>query len=398
VSAQTNVTVVGAGPFGLSIAAHLRKLKVDYRIVGKPMESWKSNMPKGMLLKSAGFATNLSDPERYFTLRQFCTDYHVDYEDIDLPIPLERFLSYGLEFQKRLVPDVESEELDSLDADRQGFEVRTRSGVSFRSRKVVIAVGLDYFRHVPEPLTNLPSERLSHAAEHHDLEKFQGQRVVVLGSGASAIDTAVLLHEAHVPVQLIARNPALIFSGLWGGSGRHPILKPILFPISGIGPGWKHRLFADLPWLFRYLPHHYRLRMGEQFPSPSGGLPMRDRAAHVRMLLGYSLDAARASEVGVQLRLSAPDGSSRTVEADHVIAGTGYKADVHRIPFLSPALLKKLRLVGKAPRLSVNFESSVPGLYFVGPIAATTFGPVMRFVFGADFTARRISAHLTRKI
>jgi FAD-dependent urate hydroxylase len=396
-SGQTNVTVVGAGPFGLSIAAHLRKLKVDYRMLGKPMESWKSNMPKGMLLKSAGFSTNLSDPERSFTLRQFCRDCDVDYEDIDLPIPLDRFLNYGLEFQRRLVPDVESEELESLDVDHQGFEVRTRSGVCFRSRKVVVAVGLDYFRHVPEPLAHLPSERVSHAAEHHDLEKFQGRRVVVLGSGASAIDTAVLLHEAHVPVQLIARKPAIIFSGLWGGSGRHPILKPILFPTSGIGPGWKHRLFADLPSLFRYLPRHYRLRTGEHFPSPSGGLPMRDRAAHVSLLLGYSLEEARASNAGVQLRLSAPDGSSRTVEADHVIAATGYNADVRRIQFLSSSLVKKLRLVGRTPRLSVTFESSVPGLYFVGPISATTFGPAMRFVYGADFTARRISAHLARK-
>jgi thioredoxin reductase len=393
-STLCDVTVVGAGPYGLSVAAHLRGLGVDCRIIGRPMASWKSNMPKGMLLKSAGFASNLSDPEQAYTLRQFCTENGSPYEDLDVPIPLETFSAYGLAFQKRLLPDVENEELVSLSRVPEGFELRMKSGQSFRTRKVVIATGLNYFRHIPDLLSHLPSDKLSHATDVHDLQRFRGQRVAVIGSGASAIDIAVLLNEALGNAQLISRKPTLIFSGRWGGSGSHRVLRRLVYPVSGIGPGWKHRLFADLPWLVRYFPDSYRLGMAEKFPSPSGGEPMKHRIASVPLHLGCSLQETRASRHGVQLRLVSMDGSTQIVEADHVIAATGYQADVHRFPFLGSAILERLHLIGKTPRLSVNFESSVPGLYFVGHVSTTTFGPVMRFVIGADFTSHRISRHL----
>src|SRR5205823_5373896 len=131
---STYVTVIGAGPYGLSIAAHLGKLGVDYRIFGNPMESWKTKMPKGMLLKSAGFASNLSDPEGAFTLRQFCMDQGIDYADVDLPIPLELFHAYGLAFQNRFVPNVENEELASLNLNTEGFDLCMARGKSFRTR------------------------------------------------------------------------------------------------------------------------------------------------------------------------------------------------------------------------------------------------------------------------
>jgi FAD-dependent urate hydroxylase len=385
------VAVVGAGPFGLSVAAHLRELGVDCRIIGSPMASWKNDMPKGMLLKSAGFASNLSDPEQIFTLRQFCIEQGSPYDDLHRPIPLETFSAYGLAFQKRFVPDVEHEELVSLIPIPEGFDLRMKSGLCFRACKVVIATGLTCFRHIPESLAHLPSDKLSHSAEIHEFQRFQGQRVAVLGGGASAIDIAVLLNEAVGNVQLIYRKPTMIFSGRWAGWGLHPTRWR---PVSGIGPGWKHRLFADLPWLFRYFPESHRLGIAEKFPSASGGAPMKYRVSSVPLHLGCSLREARVSGHSVQLQLIKLDGSSQMVEADHVIAATGYRADVHRLPFLSSAILERLHLIGKTPRLSVNFESSVPGLYFVGHASTTTFGPVMRFVFGADFTSRRISRHL----
>jgi hypothetical protein len=123
---------------------------------------------------------------------------------------------------------------------------------------------------------------------------------------------------------------------------------------------------------------------------------MRDRATFVPRILGYELLEARAPGGRVQLRLAAIDGAERLVSVEHVIAATGFKVDVHRLPFLRLDILEQLRLIGQAPRLSAHFESSVSGLYFVGPIAATSFGPVMRFAVGARFTCRRIVGHLAR--
>jgi hypothetical protein len=98
------------------------------------------------------------------------------------------------------------------------------------------------------------------------------------------------------------------------------------------------------------------------------------------------------------LRLASAGGARRNVLADHVIAATGYRPDIRRLPFLSVDILEKLQLAGRLPRLSAHFESSVPGLYFAGPITAASFGPVMRFAAGADFTSRRISKHLMRSL
>lgn len=125
---------------------------------------------------------------------------------------------------------------------------------------------------------------------------------------------------------------------------------------------------------------------------------MKERARGLPVLLGRKVKEARVNDGRVQLTLADHDGATSQVQADHVIAATGYKADVARIPFLANSILRRLDLIGDAPRLSPHFESSIPGLYFVGPIAATTFGPVMRFMVGAGFTAQKISRHLAKSL
>lgn len=391
----TDVTIVGAGPFGLSLAAHLRAHDMNFRIIGNPMQSWRTLMPKGMLLKSAGFASTLYDPGRTFTLRRFCEEQGVPYHDFDLPIPLETFTSYGEAFQKRFAPDLEDENLVALKPCPEGFELSMESGRSFKTRKVVLAVGIDYFRNIPESLASLPKECYSHSAEHRDPGKLRGRDVAVLGRGASAIDLAVLLHEARANVHLISRKPKIdCGDSPWGGSSR-PLLQRLRAPASGMGPGWRSRIYADAPWIYRYLPLQFRIRTAK-IPGPSAGWFMQDRAAQVPQLLGYVLQEALCFGERVHLRLNALDGSTRSLTVDHVIAATGYKNDVSRLSFLGPDILERLKLVEHTPQLSANFESSVRGLYFAGPITTTSFGPVMRFAFGAGFASRTIAAHLAR--
>lgn len=390
----TDITIVGAGPFGLSIAAHLRGLGLDFRIIGSAMQSWLTRMPKGMLLKSEGFASSLYDPGRTLTLERFCKEQGIVYQDIGLPVPVETFSNYGVAFQKRLVPGLEDENLVAINLCAEGFDLRMESGKSFKTRKVVLAVGIDYFRNLPQALATLPSPLFSHSAEHHDLHGFRGQTVTVIGSGASAIDIAVLLHEAKAKVQLIVRKPTLTFGSEQAPS--RPALLRIREPMSGLGPGWRNRLFADVPLLYRYLPEHIRLRTAKRFLGPSGGWFMKQRMAPVPLILGCELLESKVCASRVQLRLLAADGSNRLVTADHVIAATGYRPDVRRLPFLGSDILARLQLIGETPRLSRHFESSVAGLYFVGSIAATTFGPLTRFAVGAEFTSRQISGHLMK--
>lgn len=390
-----DVMIVGAGPFGLSIAAHLRGYKLDFCIVGRPMENWLSKMPKGMLLKSPGFSSNLCDPGKAFALRDFCEARGLPYEDLDFPISVETFCAYGMAFQDRFVPDLKQDDLVALTTCPGGFELRMASGKVSKSRKVIIATGIDYFRHVPAPLAALSKHLVSHSADHHDLQRFKGREVAVLGSGASAIDLAVLLQEAGASVHHVARKPGLDFGTPWRGSSR-PLWRRMREPISGIGPGWRSRLCTDMPWLYRHFPDGFRLHMAKTHLGPAGGWFMRERAAGVPVLAGMRVTGAQEKNGRAQLNLGDSAGTEMDLIVEHIIAATGYENDVHRLPFLPPDLVGQMDLVGKTPRLSAQFESSIPGLYFAGPIAAASFGPVMRFVAGAGFTSRRISAHLAR--
>src|ERR1700719_1501399 len=96
-----NVAVIGAGPYGLSVAAHLRYHNVSFRIFGRLMDSWRAHMPKGMMLKSDGFASNIYDPGGSFTLRHFCAERGIEYSDTGIPVRLETFTTYGMAFKDR---------------------------------------------------------------------------------------------------------------------------------------------------------------------------------------------------------------------------------------------------------------------------------------------------------
>jgi thioredoxin reductase len=393
-TATTDITIVGAGPYGLSIAAHLRQRGADFRVIGGTMQSWLRNMPKGMLLKSAGLTSSLVAPRGNYSLRQFCTERGIPYQDMGLPVTVETFAAYGVAFQQQFVPEVRNSRLVGLRACPGGFSLSTADGKSFTSRKVVLATGLDSYRYIPVPLASLPPDLLTHSAEHHDLGRFCGRDVVVVGGGASAIDLAVLLHEAQAKVQLVARKPVLHF--LTQEMHASTLLQRLRRPLTGIGQDWQGLLCSDVPWLYRYLFDRFRLRTAKKFLGPSGGSFMQDRLAEVPQLLGFQPIRAEAREGRARLLLAGPDGKQRTIAADHVIAATGYEPDVRRLGYLSAGIIEKLQLIGPTPRLSAHFESSVPGLYFVGAISATSFGPSMRFIAGADFTSQRIVKHLMR--
>jgi cation diffusion facilitator CzcD-associated flavoprotein CzcO len=389
---NTDVAIIGAGPYGLSIAAHLRSLGLSHRIIGFPMQFWRQQMPKGMLLKSDAFASSLSDPNRKHTLQRYCETNAIPYAQLGIPVSLETFNEYGTTFQQALVPELERSVAVSLERSPGGFLLQLDDGGSFETRKVILAVGVGYFRFIPDSLAHLPAELLSHSSDHHELSSFKGRDVTVIGAGSSAIDLAVLLQQSGAIVQVVARRPHIEFHGEM--QLPRPYWQRIRRPLSGIGPGWRPWLYANAPSAFRYLPEETRLRTARTFLGPAGGWFMKDAFDNVPHLLGYQLERSSVSNGRASLQLSGGNGQKRELIADHVIAATGYRVNLNKIPFISKSIRAQLKSVGNAPALSSHFESSLPGLYFVGPAAVNTFGPVMRFVAGADYTSRRIAKHL----
>src|ERR1700743_516460 len=123
-----DVAIIGAGPHGLSIAAHLGARGIDYRIFGRPMTTWSEHMPKNMVLKSDGFASNLSAPSRESTLKAWCARNAVPYADQALPVSLETFLAYAAWFQKRYVPDVEEVNVTGLEGPAGSYILTLENG------------------------------------------------------------------------------------------------------------------------------------------------------------------------------------------------------------------------------------------------------------------------------
>jgi cation diffusion facilitator CzcD-associated flavoprotein CzcO len=388
------IAIVGAGPYGLSIAAHLNARAIPFRIFGSPMSVWATRMPRGMRLKSEGFASSLSDPESKFTLRDYCRQEGIPYSDMGDPVQLETFVAYGRAFQKRFVPNLEDRLVTSLRREGSGFDLRLEDGEKVLARRVIIAVGITYFAYVPTVLATLQPGLVSHSSAHSDLSGFRDRRVAVVGAGASAIDLAGLLYAAGASVDLIARSSSIRFQ-----DPPRPLswTERLRNPRTGIGSGLEMLFHAHLPHWFQRLPERIRLDRVRKILGPAPGwFSKNDVVGKVSFHLGKEIAAARSEAGHVVLELTDRDGQPERVEADHVIAATGYQTDLHRMTFLDPQLRPQIRKTGAGPALSANFQASLPGLYFVGLSAANSFGPLMRFAFGARFTARRLTRHLAR--
>jgi thioredoxin reductase len=389
-----DVAIIGAGPYGLSIAAHLRARNAAFRIFGTPMSSWRNHMAAGTLLKSFGFASSLYDPGSAFTLAHFCKEQGLPYSDVIDPVSLETFIAYGLEFQRRFVPNLEQTDITSVTRSPEGFALTAQTGEIVLARRVIVAVGITHFGYIPPIFADLPQELVTHSSQHTEVGKFSGRTVAVVGAGASSADLAGLLQEAGAEVHMIVRRDAIHFHDPPAAEPR-PISHRILWPRSGLGQGWPARLCTDLPLVFHALPQKLRFRAVQKVNGPAPGWFAKNKVVgHVTMHLGTSMNTATTNGGGVILHLSQRDGTVKELHVDHVIAATGYKVKLQRLDFLDPDLRGQIKEVDDTPVLNTNFESSVPGLYLVGLAAASSFGPLCRFAYGAKFTAPRIARHL----
>ena len=393
-----DVAIIGAGPYGLSLAAHLNTRNIDFRIFGKPMNSWREHMPKDMLLKSEGFASNLDAPNAGATLAAYCKARGIAYEDQGLPVPLSVFNDYASWFQRRYVPNLEEKNVVALEEGPHGFLLELEDGERLEARRVVNAVGITWFADMASPLKTLPAWAASHSFAHRDGAQFKGREVIVLGAGASAIDLAAQLADSGADVRILARADHIRFHDA-PDSAAATLLNQIRNPSTGIGPGWRSFFCVNAPLLFHRMPEALRLRATERHLGPAPGWFMRERVdGRIPALLGRELLFAQTEGDRVALRVAGATGGQETLTCDHVVSATGFKPELHRLPYLKPELLARIAQVANTAILSDQFEASVPGLYFTGPAAANAFGPVLRFMVGAEFAAPRIAAHLSRKL
>lgn len=394
-SDPVDVAIVGAGPYGLSLAAHLRAAGIRFRQFGKPMQLWREAMPRGMYLKSQGFASNLSEPTGRYTLSTFCAAGGLDYADYGLPVPLDTFVAYGSWFQRALVPDLEELMVTGVTRTGENFELTLSDGRRAVARNVVVATGVQHFAHLPDLLGTLPTRMCTHTSAHPDLGVFRDAEVAVIGAGQSALESAALLHEQGASVRLLARAAKLV----WNGdplAAQRSLLHRLREPEAPLGSGWNTWFYSSQPQLFRRLPRAQRVHRARTALGPAGACWLRPRVdGQIPTFLRHSVRWAEPEPGGVRLGLQDETWGIKEITVEHVLAATGYRPALSRLTFLDPALRAAVHTLSTTPAVGADFQSSVPGLYFVGPLVAPTFGPVMRFVYGADFAVRTLTRSLT---
>ena len=359
------------------------------------MQVWREEMPRGMHLKSDGFASDLYDPDRRFTLKNYCKDHRIAYADYGLPVNLGTFVDYALDFQKQCVPMLERVRVVDISRSGGGFTICLENGETLTARSVVMATGISYFSYVPECLSSLPRELCTHSGAHHDLSGFRNRRVVVVGGGASATDLAALMHKEGASVRVVSRS-RLEFH-LPPDDKPRSLWKRLRAPNLGLGPSLRSALYTVAPWMFHFLPRELRLRLVRRHLGPAGGWFIKDQViGKVQLHVGEIKSVSIPTPQRIALQLTDEHGSPLEIEADHVIAATGYQVSVASLGILNKELRIELQTEDKSPILSLGFQSSISGLYFIGVASANSFGPVMRFARGAEYAAVRLSAHLGR--
>jgi len=358
------------------------------------MYRWQCQMPKGMFLKSEGCASSLSDPTARYTLARYCAEKGLPYGERGAPVSLEVFTQYAMSFQRALAPNVEEVMVDRVDVSGDGFELRLADGATVSAGNVIVATGLEHAAHIPPVLAGLPPELLSHSGDHDDLRRLKGRDVTVIGGGQSALEAAALLSEEGATVRLIARKPSLAWNPMPRFVHRS-VYQRLRRPVSNLGEGLELWFCCTAPTLFHRLPQRIRFERVKTVLGPAGAWWLKDRVVgRVQTFPGHFVRRAEVRSDRARLQLAGQDGQVVDLTTDHVIAATGYKFDLQRLPFLSQDLKSRLRAKQQQPVLSTHFESSVPGLYFTGLASASCFGPAMRFLHGADYTARRVSHHI----
>lgn len=389
---SVDVAIVGAGPYGISLAAQLTSRRVPFRIFGRPMAAWRP-MPRSLFLKSVGFATSIPVPEPGHDFPSWLAARELETLE---PISYADFVDYGLEIQQRFAPSVESVDVAEVRREGSQFALTLENGEKLSAKSVVVAVGLGPFRRIPEVFAGLPPGLVSHTFANYDFRHLAGKDVAVIGAGSSATEAAVCLAEAGARTVLISRQPPKFHSMT---PRNRPLLERFRNPMTVFGAsGHLQWVLEKLPWFPRFVPEDRRVRFTFGFNGPAGTWWVEERLrGKVEIRTGLTLVAAREEGGRVALKLANGTGTSEQ-RFDHVVCGTGFVHDIARLNFLHPSLVADLDLIhGRAPRLSGSFESSTAGLYFIGPFSAYSFGPAFRFVCGASYTTPRVAGALARR-
>ena len=377
---NTDLLIIGAGPFGLALAAQAANDRIEHVIVGKPMEFWRENMPKGMFLRSA--CDWHLDPLNIDTIDAFLSTQGKTSKDVE-PLSLDFYLSYVDWFrqQKNIQPlPIYVEKLDTS-ANNDRFISTTINGDTISAKHVALAPGFKHFANAPSELVaRLPQDRYQHTSTFIDFTNAKGKRFLIIGGRQSAYEWAALLLESSASaVHLSHRHPSPAFAVAdWSWVNK-------LVDQIAEDPSWFRRLSqTEKDDISQRMWAEGRLKL-EPWLEP------RLKDNRLRLWPQTHLVSCTETPTG---ELETVLSNGETITIDQVVLATGYKVDIARLPILSPNLLARLETRNGFPALDDHFETSVPGLFITSMPAMQDFGPFFGFTISVRTSAKLIGQRL----
>ena len=372
---QTEFLIIGAGPYGLAAAAYAKSLGVDVTVVGRTLDFWKSNMPRGMFLRSG--------PDWHLDAREAATfEAYLHRRGLTpaeiKPIPLDTFLDYAKWFMAEYAISPRNTHIDHLTRSDGEYVASLDDGSRLRARKVLLGLGFAFFKHCPEEVTRkLPPGSFTHTCDAVDFDQYHGMRVLIVGGRQSAFEWAALIREQGAEeVHVVYRHPTPTFTQPdWSW------VKPMVW-----------QTLQDHAWWRKLAPGGKERIQGAFWKA--GRLILEEwLAARVHQPNIYRHEMTCIDSAGAQgdstyeIRLS--DNSKCNVH--HIILATGYQPAMDNVAFLDRAtILDRLSTIDGFPALDPEFQTSVPGLYISGLAATRDFGPFFGFNVGCPVAAKII--------
>lgn len=379
---QTNLLIIGAGPFGLAMAAYAKSLNIEHLILGKPMDFWKSNMPEGLILRSA--CDWHVDPLNIDTIENYLQSQNLTPADVE-PLSRDFYLGYTKWFQEQKEIEVLPsfvQRLDHTNSTDNLFKATLDNGEHITASNVLLALGFRYFKNIPTEIAEIvPSGRFSHTCDLADFERLRGKRCLIIGGRQSAYEWAALLCDngaTAIHVSHRHETPAFAPSD-W--SWVHPMVDAMVD-----NPGW-----------FRNLPPKEKGELSKRFWA-EGRLklepwlwPRIDNDA-VKIWPKSRVVGCDVLPRG-ELEVSLDTGKMLTV--DHIILATGYKVSMEKVPFLADGtILAKLKTKDGYPVLDEHFQCSIPGLFITSMPATQDFGPFFAFTVSVVASTKIIGSFI----